>query len=162
MDSASAIAISLALGAADIAGKTVVEETVKSAYATLKGLIAAHTGSASVNRLEQGPGSRENRKGLEKELAEAGAEKDPNLVAAAEKVVSLVNVPAVSPLIGIEVFEIQAARLRLRYIVTSSLKVHEIKTPGDIDLENIRTSSPMDEDVKKIDRPAAATASVLR
>jgi hypothetical protein len=149
MDSASAIAISLALGAAGIAGKTVVEETVKSAYAALKGLIAAHTGSASVNRLEQDPGSKENREGLEKELAEAGAEKDPDLVAAAEKVVSLVNVPAVSPLIGIEVSEIEAARLRLRNIVTSSLKVHKIKTPGSVDLENIRTSSPLDEDVKK-------------
>src|SRR5947208_2380298 len=61
MEPISAIALSLALGAAGIAGKEVVSAMVKDAYGAVKELIKKRYPRVSVDQLEQAPESKNRR-----------------------------------------------------------------------------------------------------
>ena len=82
MESISAVAIGLALGAGAIAGKEVVSALVKDAYAQLKGLIRARYPKVSLDQLEQAPESKSRRAVVEEDLTHAGAGQDAELLAA--------------------------------------------------------------------------------
>ena len=146
MDSISAIAMSVALGAGVIAGKEVVGEVIKDAYATLKGLLKSCYPKVSVDHLEQAPASKARRAGVEEDLTATNAAQDAELVAAAQKLIELVqqHAPAVASAIGVDLKDIEAANLRLADIAASGtgVKVEESKFSGDIEIHGVRAGMP--------------------
>ena len=73
MEPISAIAISLALGAAAIAGKEIVSAVVKDSYSKLKELIRNRYPKVSVDQLEQAPESKNRRAVVEEDLTASAA-----------------------------------------------------------------------------------------
>jgi len=88
----TAILAAIATGAATGATET-VKQAIGDAYAGLKALITSKLGSTSkaveaVAKLEEDPASAGWKETAGKELAKAGVEQDPELVAAAEQVLA--------------------------------------------------------------------------
>src|SRR3954453_14447517 len=100
----SAVALSLALGAGAAAGKAVVTEVVKDAYATLKTLIKTRYPRVSVEQLEQAPESKSRRAVVEEDLTNSGAAQDAELLAAARTLTELIQqqAPGVVAAIGVD------------------------------------------------------------
>ncbi len=146
MEPISAIAISLALGAGAAAGTEVVKAVVKDAYDKLKALIRSRYPKVSLDQLEQAPESKSRRAVVEEDLTNAGAEKDPELAAAARKLTELIQqqAPGVAAAIGVDLKDVEAANLRLRDIAASGtgVKVEKGKFSGDIDISGVRAGVP--------------------
>jgi hypothetical protein len=141
MEPISAIALSLALGAATIA-KGVVNEIVKDTYARLKHLIKERYPKVSVDQLERAPESKNRRAVIEEDLAAAGAGQDTDLAAAAQSLINLIqqHAPAVASGIGVDLKDVAAANLRLADIAASGtgVKVERGTFTGDIDIRGVR------------------------
>jgi hypothetical protein len=146
MEPISAIAMSLALGAGAIAGKEVVSALVKDAYAALKGLVQSRYPKVSVDHLEQAPESKARRAGVEEDLAAANAGQDTEVVAAALKLIELIqqHAPGAAAAIGVDLKDVAAANLRLADIVASGtgVKVERGTFTGDIDIRGVRAGVP--------------------
>jgi hypothetical protein len=149
MEPISAIALSLALGAGATAGKAVVNELVKDAYAALKGLIKRRYPTVSVEQLEQAPQSKNRRAVVEEDLANSDAGKDGELIDAANRLIELVRqqAPGAAAAIGVELKDVEAANLRLRDITASGtgVKVERGRFGGDIDISNVRAGVKRDD-----------------
>jgi hypothetical protein len=146
MEPISAIALSLALGAGAIAGKEVVSAVVKDAYTTLKDLIKKRYPKVSLDQLEQAPESKNRRAVIEEDLTASKAGQDTELVAAARKLVELVQqqAPAAAAAIGVDLKDVAAANLRLSDIAASGsgVKVDHGTFTGDIDVRGVRAGVP--------------------
>jgi hypothetical protein len=142
MEPVSAIAISLALGAGAVAGKDVVNLLINDAYATLKALVRTRYPKVLVDRLEQAPESKNLRAVVEKDLAASGAGHDAALLAAAYRLMELIeqHVPRVAPAIGVDLKDVTAANLRLADIAASGtgVEVERGTFTGDIDIRGVR------------------------
>jgi hypothetical protein len=142
MEPISAIAISLALGAGAIAGKEVVSALVKDAYAALKGLVQSRYPKVSVDHLEQAPESKARRAGVEEDLTAANAGQDTEVVAAARKLMELIqqHAPGAAAAIGVDLKDVAAANLRLADIAAlgTGVKVERGTFAGDIDIRGVR------------------------
>jgi hypothetical protein len=152
MEPISAIGLSLALGAAAAAGKAVVNELVKDAYATLKDLIKSRYPAVSVEQLEQAPQSTNRRAVVEEDLANSGAGKDGELVEAASRLIELVRTqePGMAAAIGLDLKDVEAANLRLRDIAASGtgatgVKARGVRVSGDIEIINVRAGVKRDD-----------------
>ena len=152
MEPISAIALSLALGAGAIAGKAVVSELVKDAYAALKDRIKQRYPKVSVEQLEEAPQSKSRRAVVEEDLENAGAGTDGELVEAANRLIELVRtqMPGAAAAIGVDLKDVEAANLRLRDISASGagatgVKARGVRVSGDIDISNVRASVKPDD-----------------
>ena len=152
MEPISAIALSLALGAGAVAGKAVVSELVKDAYAALKGRIKERYPKVSVEQLEEAPQSKNRRAVVEEDLANSDAGKDGELVEAANRLIELVRtqMPGAAAAIGVDLKDVEAANLRLRDISASGAGVggqraRGVRVSGDIDISNVRASVKPDD-----------------
>jgi hypothetical protein len=149
MEPISAIALSLALGAGATAGKAVVNEVVKDAYAALKGVIKSRYPAVSVEQLEQAPQSKNRRAVVEEDLANSDAGKDGELVEAANRLIELVRTqaPGAAAAIGVDLKDVEAANLRLRDIAASGtgVKLEKGRFSGDIDIGNVRAGVKRDD-----------------
>ena len=149
MEPISAIALSLALGAGAIAGKAVVSELVKDAYASLKNLIKSRYPKVSVEQLEVVPESKSRRAVVEEDLTTSGAAKDTELATAAHTLIKLIEqqAPAAAAAIGVDLKEVSAANLRLAEIVAygTGVKVEHGTFTGDIDIRGVRAGVPPSE-----------------
>ena len=149
MEPISAIALSLALGAGATAGKAVVSELVKDAYASLKNLIKSRYPKVWVEQLEQSPESRNRRAVVEEDLTASGAAKDTELAAAAHRLITLIEqqAPAAAAAIGVDLKDVSAANLRLADIAASGtgVKVEHGTFTGDIDIHGVRAGVPPNE-----------------
>jgi predicted KAP-like P-loop ATPase len=149
MEPISAIALSLALGAAATAGKAVVSEFVKDAYASLKDLIKSRYPKVSVEQLEQVPESRSRRAVVEEDLTASSVGQDTELAAAAHTLIKLIEqqAPAAAAAIGVDLKDVSAANLRLADIVASGtgVKVEHGTFTGDIDIQGVRAGVPPGE-----------------
>ena len=145
METLSAIALSLALGAGATAGKEVVSAAVKDAYKSLKTLIMSRYPKVSIEQLERAPQSKSRRAVVEEDLAAAGAASDASLAAAARALVELVqqSVPTAAAAIGVELKDVEAVNLRLADIAASGpgVIVKHGKFAGDIDIRGVRAGS---------------------
>ena len=146
MEPISAIATSLALGAAAIVGKEVVSGAVKDGYAALKGLLKTRYPKVSVDHLEQAPDSKARRAGVEEELTAADATRDPEVVAAARTLIELIQqqAPSAAAAIGVDLKDVSAASLRLADVAASGagVKVERGTFTGDIDIRGVRAGVP--------------------
>ena len=142
MEPLSAVALSLALGAA----KEVLPEVARDAYAGLKALIKSRYPSVSVDQLEQAPESKSRRAVVEEDLANAGAAKDAELLESAQKLLKLIRekAPAAAAVTGVDLKDIEAANLRLSDIAASGtgVKLEKGRFSGDIVIGGVRAGVP--------------------
>src|SRR5215831_27424 len=152
MEPISAVALSLALGAGAIAGKELVSAAVKDAYTALKDLIKSRYPKVSIEQLDQAPGSKNRRAVVEEDLTVSGAGQDAELIAAARKLIELVqqHSPAAAPALGIDLKDVAAANLRLADIAASGtgVRVEHGTFSGDIDIRGVRAGMPPDYPAK--------------
>jgi hypothetical protein len=145
MEPVSATVLSIALGAAAIAGKEIMSGAVRDAYSALKGLILQRYPKASVAAVEQAPASKARQAVLAEDLAGAGAAQDPDLAAAARAVIAAVeqHAPAAAAAIGVELKDVAAANLRLADIVATGtgVRVERGTFTGDIDIRGVRAGT---------------------
>ncbi|MCG2645814.1 MULTISPECIES: hypothetical protein [Bradyrhizobium] len=142
MDSASAIAMALALGAGAVAGKKLVEEVVKDAYQSLKGLVRNRYPAVSVDPVEGAPASTETRSALAQTLSSSGASNDPELVKAAAEVLRLIKQQSSETIkaVGVNLEDVEAANIRLSDIIAAGTGVNLARTKviGDIEIKQVR------------------------
>jgi hypothetical protein len=145
MEPFTSIATSLALGAGAIAGKEFVSAVVKDAYATLKQLIKSRYPAVSVDQLEKAPQSERRRGVVEEDLAEAKAEDDAELLAAASKLLRLITseAPSAAAAIGVQLQDVEAANIRLSGITSSGsgVTIARTKALGDIEIRDVRAGA---------------------
>jgi hypothetical protein len=146
MEPVSAIAASLALGAAATAGKELVGAVVKDAYAALKRLIGVRYSTVAVDQLERAPESKARRAMVEEDLIAAGAGRDAELLAAAQKLAALIeqDAPATAAAIGVELKDIAAVNLRITGVEATgtAVIVERAALAGDIDIHNVKAGGP--------------------
>ena len=149
MEPISAVALSLALGAGAIAGKAVVSELIRDAYASLKNLIKSRYPKVSVDQLQEVPESKSRRAVVEEDLTASGAAKDTELAALAHTLIKLIEqqAPAAAAAIGVDLKDVSAANLRLADIAASGtgVKVEHGTFTGDIDIHGVRAGVPPNE-----------------
>ncbi len=142
MEPVSAVALSLALGAAAVAGKEVAGSVARDAYAALKSLIRKRYPKVSIDQLEQAPELRSRRAVVEEDLIAAGAGQDTEVLAAAHRLAELIRQegPGAAAAIGVDLKEIEAANLRLADIAASGtgVRLEKGKFTGDIDIRSVR------------------------
>jgi len=115
MEPLSAVALSLALGAAAVAGKEVVSESVKDSYAVLKEIIRSRYPKIWVEQLERAPDSKALRAVVEEGLMASNAGEDATLLAAARNLIDLIqsHAPDAAGTVGIDLQDVRAANIRL-------------------------------------------------
>jgi hypothetical protein len=153
MEPISAIALSLALGAGASVGNAAVSEIVKDAYGALKGLITHRYPSVPVDYLEKAPTSKARRDAVVEDLTAARAEQDTELVAAARKLIEIVqqHEPGAAAAIGVDLKDVSAASLQLSDIAATGtgVKVERGAFTGDIKVTGVRAGiSPSDKPVQ--------------
>jgi hypothetical protein len=152
MEPISAIAMSLALGAGAVAGKEVVSALVKDAYATLKGLLKSRYPKVSVDHLEQAPASKARRASLEEDLTATNAGQDSEVMAAAMKLIEVIqqHAPSAAAAIGVDLKDVSAANLRLADIAAAGtgVKVERGTFTADIDIRGVRAGVPTSDPPK--------------
>jgi hypothetical protein len=152
MEPISAVALSIALGAAETGGKKLVSEVVKDAYARLKDLLKKRYPKLSLGRLEEAPTSKHDRALVEEELTAAGAAQDGEVLAAAHTLIDLVrqHSPAAASAIGVDLKDVDAANVRLADITSAGtgVKMERATLSGDIDIRGIRAGVPPAEKPK--------------
>lgn len=143
MDSVSAIAVSIALGAASAAGTEVVSSAVRDAYDRIKTLLRTRFPTVSIDQLERAPASINRRAVLEEDLAVSQAANDQDILIAAKALTDLIQqqTPAAAAQIGIELKDVEAAGLRLSDVISegSAIRVERAKFSGDIDISGVRS-----------------------
>jgi hypothetical protein len=137
----SEIALSVALGAGISAGKELVNDLVKDAYATVKKLLKKRYPNVSLEKLEQIPASKNVQMVVEKELSDYGAGQDAELAVAAHNLIKLIHqyAPAAAFTIGVDLKDVAAVNLRLADIAASGtgVKVERGTFAGDIDIRGV-------------------------
>lgn len=153
MESISAIALSLALGAGATAGQEVVKAALRDAYDRVKALIRSRYPNVSLDLLEGAPGSNGRRAVVEEDLAASGAGQDRDLSAAARALIDLVqqHAPTAASAVGIDLKDVAAANLRLADILSSGVgvRVEHGTFAGDIDIRGVRAGVPLLDSVKR-------------
>ena len=145
MEPTSAVALSLALGAGTLAGKEVVSGVVKDAYAALKDLLKNRYSKVSVEGIEQAPASKDRRAVVEKDLTDAGAGQDVELLAASQKLTELVRqqAPTVAAAIGVDLKHVEAAYLHLADVISTGtgVKVEKGTFTDGIEIRGVRAGA---------------------
>jgi hypothetical protein len=138
----SSVALSLALGAAAIAGKEIVSSMVKDAYGVLKNLIKERFPKVSIAQLEQAPWSEQHRTVVGEALSASGAANDRELTAEARRLLDAVerHAPAAAFAIGVDLKDVRATNLRLADITATGtgVRVEHGTFSGDIDVRGVR------------------------
>ena len=140
MDPMSIIVSALASGAA--AGlKPTAEKIITDAYASLKGMIQRKYKNIDLSQVENKPASESKRASLAKELADAGATGDQELLDIAKVVIDAIakHDKATATVIGVNLEEVKAAYLNIRKVTTSGagVKVKKGEFEGGIDIGEV-------------------------
>lgn len=141
MEPATIIVTALALGAAT-GMKSVAEQAVKDAYQGLKNLIKTKYPDVGVERLEKKPDSKNQQSAIEEEIADLGADKDPDILQKAEVILEAAkNLPIENlPAIGVDLEKIKGAALKIKDIMATGtgVKIREAEIQGEISIEDVR------------------------
>jgi hypothetical protein len=141
MEPATIIVTALALGAAT-GMKSVAEQAVKDGYQGLKNLIKTKYPDVGVERLEKKPDSKNQQSAIEEEIADLGADKDPDILQKAEVILEAVkNLPTEHlPAIGVDLEKIKGAALKIKDIMAmgTGIKIREAEIQGEISIEQVR------------------------
>ena len=141
MDPITMIVAALAAGAAE-ALKDTAAAAVKDAYAGLKGFLARKYPKVGVEAVEEKPESEARRAVVAEDLADAGADKDEELLAAVGQLVEALrtHAPEAGASVGVDLEKVSAEYLRLRDIASTGtgVRVKEGEFRGGIDIEGVR------------------------
>jgi hypothetical protein len=139
------IAAALLAGAAS--GTAIAaEKAIVDAYEGLKALILRKFGEntklvQAIENLENEPDFDPNRDALERRIQDAGADKDPEVSQAAERLVEeLKKYSEVVKSTGVDMEKVEAASIRIREVAASGtgVRMRGIKATGDIDISGVR------------------------
>lgn len=135
------IVAALASGAA--AGlKPTVEQTVKDAYAGLKGLIARKYSGVDLAALEKRPDSQVKRDSVAEDLTAAGVAGDAEMLAHARSLLDAIAAyaPEAASAIGVDLAQIRGAALRIQDVeaLDTGVRVRDSEFAGDIDISKVR------------------------
>jgi hypothetical protein len=135
------IVAAIAMGASEGLRSTAAE-AIKDAYAGLKGFLARKYPKVGVDSIEEKPGSEARRSVVAEDLAEAGAQDDPELIALVGKLVEALreHAPDAGAAVGVDLANVSAEFLRLRDITSSGtgVRLKEGEFRGGIDIEGVR------------------------
>ncbi len=140
MDPVRIIVSALASGAA--AGlKPTAEKIITDAYASLKGMIQRKYKNVDLSQVENKPASESKRASLAKELADAGATGDQELLDIAKVAIDAIvkHDKATATVIGVNLEEVKAAYLNIRKVTASGagVKVKKGEFEGGIDIGEV-------------------------
>jgi len=142
MEPISAIVLSLALGAKASVGSALVGEIVKDAYAKVKGIITSRFSSVPLSILETAPESESRRSVITEDLTKLQADKDAELVAAAQKLIEIIQrqAPETAGAIGVNITDVEIANIRLARIESSGkgVNIERVKATGDIEIQDVQ------------------------
>lgn len=144
MEPVSIIVAALAGGAA--AGlKGVADKVVGDAYDALKALLGRRFGSVDTAPVEKKPESDGARAYVGEGLAEAGADADAEVLAAARRLIELLEerAPQVGQAIGVDLRKVKAAAIDVSDVSATGenatgARLHEVEAQGEIRLSGIR------------------------
>jgi hypothetical protein len=141
MEPVTIIVTALATGAA-AAAKSTVETAVKDAYAAFKALVRRKYGAVDVTPIEAKPESEARRSVVAEDLQGAGAERDAELLQAAQALIELIRsrAPETGPAIGVDLERVSASALRIREVESegTGVRVRDAQIAGDIDIGTVR------------------------
>jgi hypothetical protein len=139
----TAIVTALALGAA--AGlKGTMEQLITDSYTALKTVITRKfpRASASVDQLEQAPGSQARRAVVEEDLTNAGAGHSAEILQHAQALLDTIaqRAPYTAEIVGVSLKDITGASLRIADVLSSGpgVKVEGADIGGDIHIQGVR------------------------
>jgi hypothetical protein len=142
MDPATLIVSALALGAS--AGVKYIAETgIKETYNILKNLIKQKYPDVFIDRMEKNPSSDKQRQAVEEDIQNSGADKDKDIVLAAQKLIEKINeiVPETLQVFGVNIEDVRATSIAIEDISSSGtgvqIKGSEFK--GDIDIKKVNS-----------------------
>ena len=125
---------------------TVGEESIVNAYAALKGIVSKTYSKAtdlldSIAGLEKKPDSQARRDAVSEELSASGALDNPQILTAAEAVVSAAEKSGYSQTIGIDWQDVKAARLKIGQIRVRAgaigFRAARMEITGEIEIPSI-------------------------
>ncbi len=155
MDPISIIVMALVTGAA-AALKPVAEQTIKDAYAGIRGLIQRKFGHVDVAMLETDPANKSRQDVIKQDLEKAGAGQDEELLTKAKVLLEAIqtHAPDVPKAIGLELEDIKGASLTAERILAegpnaTGVKIKGSEIGGDITIRDVTARSGEDTRPKK-------------
>lgn len=146
---AEVVAQALAAGAVAGLGET-AQQAVADAYQKLKSMVSGRYGQVDVAALEQRPSSEHRRVELAEDLTAAGADRDIELLAAAQTLVAVLRAHEASAgaAVGVDLEQIEGAALRIREVDSTGtgVRISGGKFTGDIEIGSVRAGRREPED----------------
>ncbi len=149
MDPVTAVVTALALGALD-GLKPTATQAVQDLYAGLKKLVQDryHKANSSLEAMEKKPESPAKRDSLQKDLQDAGAATDIELIAQAQTLLTAIkqHAPQTAQAIGVKLEDVKAANVRLQEIIVSGeqaagVYVKHAEISGDIEISKVKVEA---------------------
>lgn len=142
MDPALLIVSALALGAS--AGvKYVAESGLKDAYDALKELIRRKYPNVFMDRLEKMPTSEKQREAVEEDIQNSGANRDKDVIVAAQQLIEKINEisPELLPVFGVNLEAVRATSISIEDITSSGtgVQIKESEFKGDINIKKVNS-----------------------
>jgi hypothetical protein len=135
------------------AAKTVVAESVKDAYRSVKEFLSRKYSEVDLTEVEKAPQSKRRQDYLIEDLTKSGAAADPEFSPLAKRLVDAVaaEVRKAGPQAGVQLREFEAASLRINDAVASGAGViaEKTKIAGHAEITGIRAGVTEDRDPKK-------------
>lgn len=133
-----ALVVGAKTGLTDVAG-----QAIKESYAGLKTLIKDRYQRAPVEMLESEPDDKGRQAILQQDLAKVGADKDPEVLEEAKKVLEAVEKQepgGVKSIVGLEMNKVRAVNLRVGKVMAEGdgVIINESEFSGDIELNEIQ------------------------
>lgn len=145
MDAVSMIVTALASGA--VAGlKPAAEQAVKDAYDGLKSLIQRKFSQVDVAPLERKPDSESKQKSVAEDLADAGADKDVEVLRAAQELIRIIesNSPEAAAAAGIDLERLRVGgSINIEDVIAAGTGVRgkNWEAEGDVTIKGVRAGS---------------------
>lgn len=146
MDPITAITTAIVTGAASALSETATQ-AVRDGYTGLKSLLARKFGSApvkvieAVETVEEKPASQARQAVLGEELADAGADADQELLAAAQALLELIEkqAPEAAAAVGVDIEKIRAANVTIENVRASGagVKARDVEATGDFTIKDV-------------------------
>lgn len=142
MDAVSMIVTALATGA--VAGlKPTAEQAIKDAYSGLKCLIHSRFSQIDITPLEQRPNSKIKQASVSEDLVDAGADRDEQVLLAAQALIKLIEgvAPEAAEVLGVTIDQLRVAgTLNIEDVVSAATGVSLTGSTveGDVSIKGIR------------------------
>lgn len=140
MDPITAITTAIIAGAAAGLGDTATA-AVRDGYAALKSLLARKFGAVDLDAVEKKPNSEARQAVLGEGLNDAGAAADPEVLAAAQALLKLIEEHAsgAAAAVGVDIEKIRAANVTIENVraTGAGVKARDVDAAGDFSIRDV-------------------------